>query len=55
MLKGPKGSMIVSIIKFSQDSENVSLAKIIPSGDIKKNASECMYPQNVGFLITDGH
>ena len=28
MLKGPKGSMVVSIIKLSQDSENVSLAKM---------------------------
>ena len=36
VLKSPKGSMVVSIIKFSQDSENVSLAKIIPSGDITK-------------------
>ena len=34
--RGPKGSMIVPIIEFSQESENVSLAKIIPSGDKKK-------------------
>ena len=27
--------MVVSIIQFYQDSENVSLAKIIPSGDIQ--------------------
>ena len=40
--------MIVPIIEFSQESENMSLAKIIPSGD-KKNASEHMYPQNVDF------
>ena len=34
--RGPKGSMIVPIIEFSQESENVSFAKIIPSGDKKK-------------------